>query len=153
MFNKFDNIGKIVIVKNISFKDTKDGILQADHAALSGRPCIIISDSLDKMYLLPSTSNQKKRKYIEEYFELTEENFNYTFLKTNPSFIKLSRIIEKEIFFGQDYGEISPTSYYELLKSFIKCQEKHKNNELYDLIKNDINDQVINLEKRLALKK
>jgi len=60
MFDHFDNIGKIVKIRNIIFNDDKSKKNSVDHSFNTGRPCVIIDEIDGKMYLLPCSSSKKK---------------------------------------------------------------------------------------------
>ena len=115
MFDKFDNIGKIILVKNIVFTN-KENIKVADHSALKGRPCIIITETEDKMYLLPCcTSGDKYKKYkmVVKPTDTLDRRWH------KESYVSLNSVIEMNIFFNTSYAELTPLAYYKLLKNVI----------------------------------
>jgi len=56
MFDNFDNLGKILFIKNDVFEDLNENEINHSLDHFGKRPCLIISE-LDKMYLLPCKQN------------------------------------------------------------------------------------------------
>lgn len=153
MFDIYDNIGKIIIIKNLSFKDFYREIPQADHCALTGRPCIILTEIEDKMYILPLTSKVVSGVLLPFQFCLqTWDVIDDPRPKVKQ--VKLKPIIEKNLFFSQCQGELTPIAYYELLKSLLKLyndpkQAKYLEFDIYNKIEKDLNQKVKKLEKMI----
>lgn len=149
MFDKFDNLGKILYVENVIFKDViHDKISHLiDHN--KGRPCLIISE-LDKMYLLPCTGSYNCN-YNEHYFIPDNDDYVYNDL-SKTTYIKLNKMIEREIFSNTFKAELTPIAYYKLLKELVNLYSKNNgylNYEYYRIIEEDINNQIKKLEKIL----
>lgn len=156
MFNLYDNIGKIIIVNNIVFIDKFLNRKVADHSSLTGRPCIIIDEIDDKMYLLPLTSTLyygkfKKHQFIIHKFDIINSDF------PKKEYVELTPIIKRDLFSGADYGELTPIAYYQLINSLRKLynldeHKKYLDLELYKEIEDSISDKIKKLEYKMQIK-
>lgn len=147
MFNSVDNLGKILLIRNDVFEDLNENKISHSLDHFNMRPCLIISE-LDKMYLLPCTTKYNI-KYPNEYFLIKDNWYLYNELR-KETFIKLNKIIEKNIFSGKFKAELNPLTYYNLLRKLIDLY-KIKNQDLsynhFQIIEKDIIEQVKKLEK------
>jgi len=147
MFDNFDNLGKILFIKNDVFEDLNENEINHSLDHFGKRPCLIISE-LDKMYLLPCTT-KFNIKYPNNYFFVEDNWYLYNDLK-KETYIKLNKIIEKEIFSGKFKAELNPITYYRILKKFINLYKDYNpelNYSYYNIIEEDIKEQVKKLEK------
>lgn len=138
-----DNTGKIIIVKNIVFKDFFKGKFVLTPDPHLSRPCLIISEFDDKRYVLPITSCISNEKYLYKKFKLYNNDMLYSTLQKKINYVKLDRIIPIEPYYKEPVGELSSLQYYECL---LKLKEFYENvnfkcNE-YEVIKNDVNKQL-----------
>ena len=70
----FDNTGKIIIVRNIVFKDFYEGKINYNHDKHFVRPCLVISELEDKRYVLPITSTGRNEKFLYKKFKIYRDN-------------------------------------------------------------------------------
>lgn len=67
-------IGKIVIIRNIIFKNTQSHKKETDPAWETGRPCVIIHSDDEYDYFLTMSSNPNLKKYEQHYVPINNTN-------------------------------------------------------------------------------
>lgn len=148
MFDLYDNIGKIVVIKGIIFSDEESK--EIDHCALTGRPCIVIDEIDDNMYLLPLSSFCHE-EFKDQMFFL-KKNSIIDDTKPGNKLIKLRPIIKRKMFSSKYRGELKPAAYYRLLKQVLLYYKTHDSMGLFEEMEDSINDKVLKLENRLQKK-
>lgn len=140
------NNGDILLVKNIVFND---GI--ADHASLTGRICLIISDCNDKLSLLPFT--HIKPKNLRRVFMLNDKDLLNKKKSVNyykNEYIKLDGLFQREIYFYDKIARINEIKYYLLLEKLFKLDLS--NNKYCSGVYCDIEHDLLRQKNELKLK-
>lgn len=153
MFDKFDNIGKIMIINNIIFNDKYKNRLVIDHSALTGRPCIVLDEVDEFMYLLPMTSSRYQGNFKSHQILLHKWDVVDDTMPKNK-FVKLTPIIKRRLFSDVYLGELTPLAYYYLLKEIILLYNSEENKkyldlELYKEVEESLNEKVLKLENKI----
>lgn len=141
-----DQVGKIVVVKNIVFPE--NGFKQrgyVDHAWHSGRPCIVLYTDDGYDYVLPLKHELRNQIYAYKYFKLNENMFlyqlskgnciNYKISKTKKlshSYINLEYLYKIPICGHLEVGKINFPSYRELVSQYINLHRISDLNSLSD---------------------
>lgn len=143
--SKYENetIGKIVIIKNIIFKDRVTKKKGLDHAWEFGRPCLIIYSDNEYDYFVTITSKQKKEKYKIEHFILENEHFiptqisrytNYNLKKSKSKTIEgsvtLSTIYKIPISGHEEIGKITFETYKTIIENLKTLYQSENLDEL-----------------------
>lgn len=138
-------IGKIILMRNIVFNNSKASKYEIDHSWRNGRPCLIIYSDDEYDYFLTMKSSISDTKYEKHYVPLDESNLLYKdinrFDKNNLK--KLSKIIVKgyinfetiyktPISWHDEIGKISFKKYKEVID---KIKEYYKTEDLNTLFK------------------
>lgn len=148
--SKYENeqIGKIVIIKNIIFQNNIRNKKEADHAWNVGRPCIIIYSDNEYDYILPLKKKIKDEKYDYHHFLLDDAKFlnqqitrigknNYNVKKANErtteGAINLEKIYKIPISWHVETAKITFETYKELIE---KLKEYHKVEDLNAILEN-----------------
>lgn len=71
----YNDIRDVIIVKNIIFKENGKGVV--DHTWEKGRPCVVISNSDDWIYVLPLSTQIKDTR--SRYF-IEKNNIEYDYM-------------------------------------------------------------------------
>ena len=124
-----NDVGSIIIVKNICFKSSgKSGLNQVDHAYAKGRPAVIIAEDEEYMYyLLISSTFNKKKNYRDVYF-LKENNL------PKKSVVQLKDIYRRRICGFQECGYVDSDEMDNMLKYFYYCQLHIHKDEYFDIV-------------------
>lgn len=142
-----EQIGKIVIIKNIIFENSLTNKKEADHAWNVGRPCIIIYSDNDYDYILPLKSRIKDEKYESQHFLLDETKFislqitrmakkncnSSSNQRTTSGAINLQKIYKIPISWHLEAAKITLEAYKELIE---KLKEYHNIEDLNTILKN-----------------
>lgn len=142
-----EQIGKIVIVKNLIFENNLTNKNEADHAWNVGRPCIIIYSDDNYDYILPLKSKITDEKYKNQHFLLDETKFlnlqitkmskkNYNTKankRTTTGAINLQKVYKIPISWHVEAAKISFEAYKELIE---KLKEYHKIEDLNTILEN-----------------
>ena len=104
--------GEVVFIKDIQFKNRF-----ADHASLTGRPCIILSEFDDKITMLPLTSRKPKNDslYIER---IAPKDFVYTtngFKVKDEEYVNLLSLFQRDLRYYDVVSRITLRRYLKLL--------------------------------------
>lgn len=142
-----DYTGKIIIVKNIKFKDFYDGKYKLTPDKHLIRPCLIISELEDKRYILPISSSKGNEKYLYRKFKLNNDELLINKLHSKDNYVKLDKIIQIEPYYRKPIAELEILQYY---KCLLKLQSFYKKinyeSKEYELVKQDINRQIKKLK-------
>ncbi len=144
--------GEIVIVNNIIFKNRF-----ADHASLTGRPCIVLSDYNDKMTLIPLTSRKPRDKESKNCVitikntDIESERLGFKSKQTEYS--NVSSMFQKTLRHYEVVAYVKLKRYFELLNEIERMRLENNSlcSEYYKDIYQDLEYQRNNLE--LILKK
>lgn len=143
--SKYENetIGKIVIIKNIIFKDGVTKKKGLDHAWKFGRPCLIVYSDNEYDYFVTITSTPKNEKYKNEHFILENEHFiptqisrytNYNFKrsknKTIAGSVTLDTIYKIPISGHEEIGKITFETYKSIIENLKKLFHTESLDEL-----------------------
>ena len=144
--SKYENeqIGKIVIIKNIIFKNSLTNKNEVDHAWNRGRPCIIIYSDNEYDYFLPLKTEIKREKFEYHYFILDETKFlnkeitrigKNNHKKNNKrvteGVINLQTVYKIPISFHIETAKITFEAYKELME---KLKNYHKTENLETML-------------------
>lgn len=143
-----DNTGKIIIVKNIIFKDFYEGKINYNHDRSLIRPCLIVSELEDKNYVLPISSTRSNEKFLYKKFKIYRDNLINQALNTNINYIKLDQIIPLDPYYRKPIDELDSETYYKCLLKLKKYYERVSfTSDEYEEIKEDVNKQLKKLRK------
>lgn len=139
--------GEIVIVNNIIFKNRF-----ADHASLTGRPCIVLSDYNDKMTLIPLTSrkprdNESKNCVITiKNTDIESERLGFKSKQTEYS--NVSSMFQKTLRHYEVVAYVKLKRYFELLNEIERMRLENNSlcSEYYKDIYQDLEYQRNSLE-------
>ena len=139
--------GEIVIVNNIIFKNRF-----ADHASLTGRPCIVLSDYNDKMTLIPLTSrkprdNESKNCVIAiKNTDIESERLGFKSKQTEYS--NVSSMFQKTLRHYEVVAYVKLKRYFELLNEIERMRLENNSlcSEYYKDIYQDLEYQRNSLE-------
>lgn len=149
----FNNERKIIIVKNIIFKDLKENKIIENRDIYLKRPCLIICEKEDKRYMLPISGSAKNKNYKLENIRLTNcDSLNRTLKK--DSYLKLNRIITDNIYYKEPVDELDEIKYYKCLLKLIKFYGSlNVKVEEYEQIKEELQEQVnkIKIKEKLTI--
>lgn len=141
-------LGEIGIFKNIRFR------YYIDHAALNGRPCLVLSEINDKIYLLPMSSSGPNEKYKSYSFPISRGQIYkqawFPHSKTNIN-ISLSDIIEKDLWGYFGVGLVNYDVYYDIISKLLMLDYSEYQDTANNLekIKDDLMEQQKYLCKKL----
>ncbi|MEG0826651.1 MAG: hypothetical protein RR404_04205 [Bacilli bacterium] len=149
MLNKDDNLGKIVLAKNLVFLCANNEI-KLDHAYNQGRAVVIISEQKNNFYVCPcTTSNIPNRK------DLFADNFMYlnnaslseqiTNLDKSSRYINAGTILQIPICWRKEFGKISEKSYFKLINLILTLKRSYSLENF-----NDIKEDLLNQQQTLA---
>ena len=129
-------LGKIVIIKNIVFKNDSNSKLKVDHAWEKGRPCVIIYSDNEYDYYLPISSTKANKNYYQEikdeFYELSEKDFHFMNNRKKFGVIHITNLFRKKISgYNNEIGRITKEAYYELIHKI----KNYYNKELDEIIK------------------
>lgn len=148
----FDNTGKIILVKNLIFKDFNDGKIEYNYDKRLVRPCLVISELEDKRYILPITSSKNNEKYLYKNLKIYKSDLVYETITTKQNYIKLDQIISIEPYYKEPVDELEKNKYYECLKRLRKYYENIDYvSEEYETIKKDISRQLKKIKSKLSI--
>jgi hypothetical protein len=143
--------GEIVIVRNIVFDN-----IYADHASLSGRPCIVLSEYNNKLTMLPMSSSQARDNSNTIIINKNHiERYNSNFHKYNTSYVNLDYMFQRDYVNYQIVALLTEDRYYTLLE---EMEEKRLDNnprvcEYYREIYEDLQSQKHELKRILKEKR
>ncbi|MBP3461235.1 MAG: hypothetical protein J6K21_02345 [Bacilli bacterium] len=141
-----NNERKIIIVKNIIFKDLKEDKIVLNRDIHFKRPCLIICEKEDKRYMLPIGSSSRNKDYKKENIKLTNYDLINRSLK-KESYLKLDRIIKTDIYYKEPLDELDEIKYYKCLLKFIKFYNNlNIKVEEYEEIKEEIEKQLYKIK-------
>ncbi|MBE6160574.1 MAG: hypothetical protein E7157_05990 [Lactobacillales bacterium] len=144
----FDNTGKIIIVRNIVFKDFYEGQINYNYDKHFVRPCLVISELEDKRYVLPITSTGRNEKFLYKKFKIYRDNLINQSLSTKINYIKLDQIIPIEPYYKEPVDELDTKTYYNCLLKLKNYYERASFiSEEYEEIKEDVNKQLKKMRK------
>lgn len=144
----FDDTGKIIIVKNIVFKDFYEGKIIYNYDKCLSRPCLVVSEIEDKRYVLPITSTKSNEKFLYKKFKIYRDNLINQTINTRINYIKLDQIIPIDLYYKEPVDELDNKTYYNCLLKLKKYYESAKFiSEEYETIKEDVNKQLKKLRK------
>lgn len=141
-------VGSIIIVKNIIFKNGDEAV---DHSHKFGRPCLVVSLFEDKVYFIPLSSKVYNGKYD------TEIEIDNKYCK-KKSIIKVSNIYCRDGYYYEEKCKLEDTDLLKILNYLYKYQTLKKCDDLFLIIKDDIQNTIdtlsnrVNKEKRLVYK-
>lgn len=128
-------LGKIVIIKNIVFKNSIGAKHQVDHAWKKGRPCVIIYSDDEFDYYLPLSSTKANKNYYQkikdEFFELSEKDFIFMDSEKKYGVIHITELHKKKTSGYTVIGKITKETYYELIHKI----KNYHNQEFDEFIK------------------
>ena len=138
-------VGSIICAKNIIFKNVygKDR-KELDHAYKSGRPCLVICETNNNIYLL-SILGYKGKEYVNEIKLPTS-------ISNKPSCVNVRDIICKDIAYYKELSALSERQLYNILIKFVNYQENVKKDEFYDVIAENVKEKIEELVKNLSTK-
>lgn len=142
MIEKYDDLGKIIIVRNIQFCG-KDGKIHLDHAYKNGRPCIIIDQSETNYYACPLTSKETSDTYPICIKQNKENRISY---------IELRHILTFQIRYINPILELTPKQYYELIRKLLNIKLENFETNNYKYIYDNILKQAEEIPKIYSLK-
>ena len=146
-----NDVGQIVLIKNIIFKDLINNKIILSHDSHYIRPCLIISE-LDKRYLLPITSSKKNEYFKDSNMKITNYDLEYSSLTSDICYIKLDHIIEREPFYTNPVDRLDEIKYYKCLLKLIKYYESLEiKTKEYEMIEKDVKKQVLMIKKEAKL--
>lgn len=142
-----DQVGKIIIVKNIVFEKSGLSKRQVDHAWRSGRPCVVLYTDDDYDYILPLTHELRHSEYSYLFYPLDDSKFIYQLSKDNRinykiskekkitnSFINLENIYKIPICGHTEVAKITLAAYKELVRGYIELHQITDVNNLSDVL-------------------
>lgn len=143
-----DQVGKIVVIRNIVFACGDCNNVHVDHAWRTGRPCLVLYSDDGYDYVLPLKHELKNLIYEYKFFKLDSSMFlyqlsrdnriNYNASKTKKlsnSFVNLEYVYKVPICGHLEVGKINLPAYRDLVNQYIKL---HSISEL-DELSNDKN--------------
>lgn len=138
-----DQVGKIIVVKNIVFPRSAFSKRQVDHAWRTGRPCMVLYTDDEYDYVLPLTHEVKNKIYEYHFFKLSDSKFLYQLGRDNRinykinkekqitnSFVNLEYIYKLPICGHVEVAKITFPAYRELVSQYINL---HRIIDLNDL--------------------
>lgn len=147
-----NNIEKIIIVRNIIFKNfyKRRYILTPNKHLI--RTCLIINELEDKRCILPISSSESNKNHQHKKFKINNENLMLNTLTTENCYIELDQIISIEPYYREPVDELEKMQDY---KCLLKLKEfyEHINYkyEEYELVKQDVNKQLKKLKPKCKL--
>ena len=143
-----DNTGKIIIVKNIIFKDFYEGKINYNPDRSLIRPCLVVSELEDKKYVLPISSTRSNENFLYKKFKIYRNDLIKQNLNTSINYIKLDQIIPIEPYYRKPIDELDCETYYQCLLKLKKYYERvNFISDEYEEIKEDVNKQLKKLRK------
>lgn len=135
--------GQIVIVKNIIFKDYNNEGFRLNRDAHLERPCLVISEIDDKRYMLPISSSINNKYYKTENIQISNYDLLYRTLRYNRCYIKLDKIIKRDICYKEPVDYLDKIKYYKCLLKLIMYYERLEFEvEEYEMIKDNLKEQI-----------
>ena len=143
----YDNeeIGKIVIIKNIIFENSVTNKKESDHAWKFGRPCLIIYSDDEYDYFLTLRTEIKYPRYKRQFYELTENDLLYKNKyrhniyraktgrkKIFNSNVNLETVFKLPISGHDEVAKIKFDTYKDLIQEF---EIFHKNKPIEEIMK------------------
>ena len=142
------SVGSIILMKNLVFKN---GNKCFDHAYKCGRPCLVVSLFNDSVYFIPLTSKIYKQRYREGIV------LNDKYCKKR-SIVNVSNIYCRDGYYYEESCKLEDTDLLKILNYLYKYQTLKKCDDLFFIIKDDIQNTIgtlsnkVNVEKRLVYK-
>ena len=143
--------GEIIFIKDIQFRNR-----YADHASLSGRPCIVLSEFNDKLTLLPlSSSKSANHEFYTERFVHRDFKFeSLGFKAKKEEFANLLSMFQKDLRYYDVVSQLTLKRYLKLLLSMEKkrLESTEPCDEIYRSIYQDLEYQKDCIERKLVKK-
>lgn len=145
MYDK-ELIGNIVNIKGLRFINTDTQKYEMDHAYKNGRPCLLIYSDDKYDYFLSLTSNKKRSKYKNEYYQLSNDSYKYLYKypfygswKEKPTigFANVKCVFKMPIC-GYGFGEIGKIKFSEYKNIINLFKEYHKVDDINEILENAI---------------
>ena len=143
--------GEIIIVRNIVFNNE-----YADHASITGRPCIVLSDYNDKLTLLPMSSSEARENsntVIVTKKQIVCNNTN--FRKLPIAYVNLNYMFQKDFINYKVWAFLTDKRYYRLLNEMEekRLEKNPRVSEYYKEIYQDLDYQKSELKRILKEKR
>lgn len=142
--------GTIILLQNVIFIDDKKTMIDSKY--FHNRPCLVIGETDEELYVLPLSSNYSYQ-HQEYNFALSEKDIiplvNQSFKKL--SYLKIDNIFKKKICYYKICGQLKPKVFNNLLNT-IKLnletlKERELNGEIYQEYESYLNHQLQTIEK------
>lgn len=131
------NIGSIILLKNFIYKD-HTGTKKIDHAKY--RPCLVIGEDNENIYILPISSSILKNNR-ESHYEIPNKYIDIN----KKEYIDFNAIYKAKICGYRVKDDLDTNDLYDLLTSFYQYHTKN-NNEEFNKIKDIIYNEIKKLE-------
>lgn len=140
-----DNFGRIILLQNVVFLG--DGKAMTDSKYFRDRPCIVMGESDTEIFVLPLSSNYgfKDKDYN---FPLHKDDIvpMYKYIFKDLSYVKVSNLLKKNLYYYNECGYLEIDCYLELLKIVKKYIEDLKlnplNGEIYQEYEEELDRQI-----------
>ncbi len=125
-----EEYGKIILLQNVVFLGDEKAI--TDSKYFRYRPCIVMGETENEIYVLPISSNYGYVVNTEYNFEIKKEEIEPIngFHFRDLSYVKVNNMLKKTLYYYNDCGYLDRESYYELLQLIKEYIEKLKLNKL-----------------------
>lgn len=134
MLTRNDRLGKIILVHGLVFKD-QDNYMRADARSLVGRPCLIVEEHSDKLYVCPINVQQPNERYAKKYEVI---NIAKNKKEKRNFYVAKDKIMTIEPVGYHEMDQLSPSTYLKMIKEIIKFNVRRNSCEQYQEIQNNL---------------
>lgn len=138
------NIGSIILMKYFIFNNRQTK--KIDHAKF--RPCIVICEDEENIYILPISSSYNKINPSCQY-QIPSKYID----NNKPEYVDFDNIYTSKICGYPIKDDIDVNDLYDLLINFYQYHKKNNNNKLFNNIENIIYSELTNLNNKIQKNK